>query len=727
MPSPHASSISRKIGVIVATSLAGSMAVLLAVLLTVSGVGMHSLAEESAHESARLVTASLSASMDEGNTDPGPLISQLQGLGLLRELKLLPSAAVKPEGEAQADRVEREVLRTAKPIVIDETYRGEPVLRSITPLLAQETCLRCHSGQVGTPLAVVSSRHSMAPSRTVTRTEIALGIVLGLLAVSATFLFAMKRLRRDVTEPLSQTVADIERLQSGDLSATSRAPRSDEIGRLQTSLANLQGALAAKAEASRRIAAGELDTNVPVSSPADVLGRALVEVRDNVRALVADTARVANAASEGNLSQRGEPTRYQGAYRDLLAEMNATLDAFSIPFRATAAQLERISRGEIPDDLVDGFPGDFASVRESLNRASAAVRRLIADASSLVEAAVEGRLSTRADESHHAGDYRRIVQGFNQTLQAMTAPIHEAAQVLETLSERDLRARMQGNYRGDHARIKEAVNTTAQALHDAVAQVSGAVDHVSGAAEQIAAISRSISESATQQALVLQETRSSLANVSDMTKKGADSARTATAVATNVRTAASEGVAAMSEMSGAMVKIRHSAESTSQIIRVINEIAFQTNLLALNAAVEAARAGESGRGFAVVAEEVRTLALRSKEAAMKTEGLIKQSIHQASEGEVMVGQVSKKLGEIVQGIGRANDIVSDIAATAEAPAGSLEQISTAVGNMDAVTQRNAQNSEKSSSAAADLSVQADALASMVGSFQLNRAAAQPRA
>jgi methyl-accepting chemotaxis protein len=178
-------------------------------------------------------------------------------------------------------------------------------------------------------------------------------------------------------------------------------------------------------------------------------------------------------------------------------------------------------------------------------------------------------------------------------------------------------------------------------------------------------------------------------------------------------------------MTGAMTKIRASAEGTSQIIKDINEIAFQTNLLALNAAVEAARAGEAGRGFAVVAEEVRALALRSKEAATKTEDLIRQSVKEAGEGEVTSKHVSERLAEIVGAIGKVSDIVAEITATSKEQSSGIEQVNRAVTQMDKVTQQNAANSEESSSAAQELSGQAEELAAMVATFKLDAHGSPP--
>jgi len=159
-----------------------------------------------------------------------------------------------------------------------------------------------------------------------------------------------------------------------------------------------------------------------------------------------------------------------------------------------------------------------------------------------------------------------------------------------------------------------------------------------------------------------------------------------------------------------------------QIVQTITGIASQTNLLALNAAIEAARAGEHGRGFAVVAEEVRSLALRSKEAALKTEELIKESVHQAAEGEVRSKQVNSQLGEIVGGIGKVTDIVGEITASAKEQACGIDQLNKAAADVNKVTQQNAANSEESSAAAEELSSQSEELAAMVGEFKLSNQA-----
>ena len=278
---------------------------------------------------------------------------------------------------------------------------------------------------------------------------------------------------------------------------------------------------------------------------------------------------------------------------------------------------------------------------------------------------------------------------------------------------------MQGESAGDFAKIKDSLNRTAEELHEAIAQVNEAVGQVASVAEQIAATSQAVAQGASEQASSLEETSSALEQMTGQTKQTADNSQQARAVAKSTQKLAEKGNTAMGQMVAAMANIRKSAEDTSAIIKDINEIAFQTNLLALNAAVEAARAGDVGRGFAVVAEEVRSLALRAKEAANKTEGLIAQSAKLANEGGTISGEVNEHLTLIVDSIGKVADFVDEIAVASEEQAKGIAQVNRAVSEMDQVVQQSAASSEESSSAAEELSNQSQELAGMVGRFRLS--------
>ena len=391
-----------------------------------------------------------------------------------------------------------------------------------------------------------------------------------------------------------------------------------------------------------------------------------------------------------------------------------------------AANLAKLARGDMSADL-EIAKGDahtaeahdnFVKIGANFTEVTRAIKALSSDADQLVGAALEGKLQTRADASKHHGAYREVVDGMNRTLDAVVGPVREAIGVLQRIAERDLRARVEGTHRGEFAALKDAVNAGVKSLGDALGQVAIAVDQVTSASTQIAASSQAVAAGASEQAASLQETTASVETVASMARRSADNAQQASTLANTARRAATEGNSAVDHLTDAMGKIRRSSEGTSQIIKDVSDIAFQTNLLALNAAVEAARAGEAGRGFAVVAEEVRSLALRAKDAAAKTEELIRQSVSQAGEGEQAAARVAGRLREIVEGVGKVTDIVAEIASDAKEQASGVLTVNGAVAQMDKVTQQNAASAEESSSAASELQAQAEELAGMVSTFQL---------
>ncbi len=439
---------------------------------------------------------------------------------------------------------------------------------------------------------------------------------------------------------------------------------------------------------------------------------------DAVSAVVQDVDRLAAAGVAGQLSTRADVARHQGDFRRIVEGLNRTLDAVLGPIGVAAECVAQIARGDIPAPISAAYQGAFDALKQNLNGCIRAVNQLAEDARRLGSDAVCGRLDARADLARHQGDFRTIIAGVNEAIDSIVAPVDEATSVLERLADRDLRARMTGTYEGDHARIQRALNSTAEALEQSMGQVARAAGEVSSAAAQIASSSQAVASGASEQAATVEETTSAIEDVAVTTRDAAEHARQADELARSARAAATEGTSVVHRMQGAMERIRQSAESTSQIIRDINDIAFQTNLLALNAAVEAARAGEAGRGFAVVAEEVRSLALRAKEAAKKTEALIAESMRNAAEGEGTSQLVAGKLGEIAEGIGRVSAIASEIASAAQRQLGGIEGVQGAFGEMDKVIQQNAASAEQSSSAASELSGQAEELAAMVKSFRL---------
>jgi methyl-accepting chemotaxis protein len=243
-------------------------------------------------------------------------------------------------------------------------------------------------------------------------------------------------------------------------------------------------------------------------------------------------------------------------------------------------------------------------------------------------------------------------------------------------------------------------------INSAIAQLTDGSQQLTAAADQISTVSQELAESTSEQAASLEESSASLEELTSMTHHNADNANQANSMATDVRKAVEESQHAMERMSGAMGKIRTSADETAKILKSIDEIAFQTNLLALNAAVEAARAGEAGKGFAVVAEEVRALAQRSAEASKSTASLIDESRANAENGVHAATEVAKLLSQIDESAGNVAQLIAEVSAACREQTTGIDQLNTAVSDMDKAVQANAASSEESASASEELSAQA---------------------
>lgn len=477
-----------------------------------------------------------------------------------------------------------------------------------------------------------------------------------------------------------------------------------------------------------------------------------------------EVTRLVNEAIAGNLSERVNTSIMpEGFLLDTAKGINNMLDAVIGPLNKAAEYVDNFANGVIPAPITEEYNGDFNKIKENLNSCVHALKSLVKDTNMLAEAAAQGQLSTRADASKHWGDYRKIVEGVNNTLDSVIGPLNVAAKCVDDISRGDIPEEIRDTYNGDFNNIKNNLNTCIKAINRLVADanmladaardgniyvraeagqhqgdfrkivegvnntlemivspiitVKMAAETINSAAQEISAGNNDLSQRTEHQASSLEETASSMEELASTVKQNAENAKQANQLAIAASTIAVKGGEAVSDVVSTMAAINESSRKIEDIISVIDGIAFQTNILALNAAVEAARAGEQGRGFAVVAGEVRNLAQRSASAAKEIKDLITDSVSKTAEGTKQVENAGATMQEIVNSVKRVSDIIGEITAASVEQSSGIDQVNNAVTSMDEVTQQNAALVEEAAAAAESLMEQAMTLVESVNKFR----------
>jgi methyl-accepting chemotaxis protein len=467
--------------------------------------------------------------------------------------------------------------------------------------------------------------------------------------------------------------------------------------------------------------------------------------------LLAETDKIIKAAADGELDQRANAAMFVGGWNKLVAGVNDTITNIVNPLMVTADYVEQISRGAIPKKITDNYKGQYNVIKNNLNQCIDAVNALVNDAKMLSNAAVAGKLASRADASKHQGDFARVVSGVNETLDAVIGPLNMAAEYVDRISKGDVPPKITDNYNGDFNEIKNNLNMLIDSMNEitgvaeqiadgnlmvdirersetdkliqalvvmieklteVVKKVQTASDSVASRSQEMSSKTEQISQGATEQAASAEEVSSSMEQMTSNIMQNADNAQQTEKIAVKCAEDAREGGNAVGETVSAMKEIANK-------ISIIEEIARQTNMLALNAAIEAARAGEHGKGFAVVAAEVRRLAERSQTAAGEINRLSASSVQIAE-------HAGELLASIVPAIQKTADLVQEINSASNEQKTGADQINKAIQQLDQVIQQNAAAAEEMAATASELDNQAEELQTSAAFFRTDEAASKAR-
>ena len=621
-------------------------------------------------------------------------IQKMGDLDKVKEMRIVRGKGIDDEfpaglpEEQATDDMDRRVLANGKTeFNLIKKEDGEATLRTVMPFIAEKdyygtSCLKCHGVDEGAVLGAASVIIDVKDDIATIR-KINLWAWIGQIMLQILLFFVVALVSRRL-------------------------------------LKQLGGEPALAIEIANRISNGDLSTNIVLATnDTTSLISSMKRMSETIHIMIDDAVMLAKAAVDGELDTRADASKHQGDFRKIVAGINDTLDAVIGPLNVAANYVDRISRGDIPPKITETYYGDFNALKNNLNAVIDAIQALVADADLLSNAALDGKLNTRADVSQHQGDYRKIVIGVNDTLDSIVGPVNEVVRVLGALAKSDLTENITTKHQGTFAELCDNVNISVNNLAKTVLVIKEATDSINTAAKEISAGNNDLSRRTEQQAANLEQTAASMEELTSTVQANSKNAKQANGLAVGASDIAVKGVAVIGQVVATMDQISVASRKIVDIISVIDDIAFQTNILALNAAVEAARAGDQGRGFAVVAVEVRNLAQRAAAAAGEIKALIGDSAEKVEGGIRLVAQAGKTMEEIVSSIHGVTRMMSEISSASMEQTSGIEQVNQAISQMDDVTQQNAALVEQAAASAESLEEQAQNLSITVNGFKVN--------
>lgn len=398
--------ISKKVGLIVSLSLIVTLTGTMIVLLVQENNSRMKSADDDVRNFSSLMVNSVTFAMSQGITDVKPLVESVTNLNNVSELSVKPTDKIRDSSERNFDNDEIKVMGSKRTATFKETISGIPIYRIIEPIKSNETCNNCHKSRTGDVLAVVSMKYSLVGLESDLSRERLTSVLVGLFAIVSSYFVSMYFVKRRITDDLTFCMRSILRLAEGDTTQIILASRDDEIGDLNMSMNKLQKSLTERAELGTRFSMGDLNEEVVLLSEKDMLGKAFQKIKESLRNLASDAAKLSEAASGGNLQVRADATKHSGEFQLVITNFNNTIDAIIDPLNGSREILMRLADGDLTARMDGDYQGDYAIVKRSINELADSFGAAISDVSTAARATSEAAEEILASTEQMAAGVR---------------------------------------------------------------------------------------------------------------------------------------------------------------------------------------------------------------------------------------------------------------------------------------------------------------------------------
>ncbi len=475
-------------------------------------------------------------------------------------------------------------------------------------------------------------------------------------------------------------------------------------------------------EITNRISRGDLSSHIQVSQNDQTsMLASIASMQHHFKNLIEEISTIIGKAASGDFNYQMNLQNKQGFALEIGQKLNELNQTLLQQIGGNPEDGARVASAIAAGNLEVSIPvrsGDHRSMMYAMSIMSNTLKEIINEIQEMVNAATNGQFHHKIELNNRKGYAHHLGQLLNTLSDTTQEALSDIAHIAQTLSKGDLTKTIEKQYPGIFGESVEAINNTVHNLRHLVRSVIDSVNLIGSAASEIAAGNQDLSSRTEEQASSLEQTAASMEELTGVVRKNSENTTEANQLSQKAAGVATKGGDVVNASVETMREITTSSNRISEIISVIDGIAFQTNILALNAAVEAARAGELGKGFAVVANEVRSLSLRTTESAKQVKDLIQDSSVQVERGTEQAQRAGETMSEIVGAIDSVSRLISEISHASNEQRDGIEQVNKAIGQMDEVTQQNAALVEQVAAAAESLENQAQQLKQQVGTFRI---------